>query len=101
MARYSILALALGAALLLAGPTGFGPVETYAQGCMSQGEARAAVANNQARSFSQFSSRLRGQYGDIISSCLVDLGGSFGYLVSAVQPNGQVTTFIISATTGR
>ncbi len=101
MARYSILALALGAALLLAGPAGFGPAETYAQGCMSQGEARAAIANNQARQFSQFSGRLRGQYGDIVSSCLVDLGGVLGYLVSAVQPNGQVTTFTINAKTGR
>ena len=101
MARYSILALALGAALLLAGPTGFGPVETYAQGCVSQGEARAAVASGQARPFSQFSGRLRGQYGDIVSSCLMNQGGSFAYLVSAVQPNGQVTTFLINAITGQ
>jgi hypothetical protein len=68
---------------------------------MSQGEARAAIANNQARPFSQFSGQLRQRHGDIVSSCLVDLGGSFGYLVSAVQPSGQVTTFVINAKTGR
>jgi uncharacterized membrane protein YkoI len=68
---------------------------------MSQGEARAAVANNQARPFSQFSGPLRQRYGDIVSSCLVNLGGSLAYLVSAVQSNGQVTTFTINAKTGR
>jgi hypothetical protein len=101
MASKSFLALALGAALLLAGPTGFGPAEAFAQACMSQGDARAAVASGEARSFSQFSGQLRQRYGDIVSSCLVNLGGSLGYLVSAVQPNGQVTTFTINAKTGR
>jgi len=100
MARKSFLALALGAALLLAGPTGFGPVATLAQGCMSQSEARAAIANGQARPFSQFSGRLRA-IGDVVSSCLVDQGGGLAYVVSIVQANGQVTQVVLNARTGQ
>ena len=101
MASKLLLTLALWAALLIAGPSDFGPREAFAQSCMSQGDARAAVASGEAQSFSRFSSQLRKRYGDIVSSCLVNLGGSLGYLVSAVQPNGQVTTFVINARTGQ
>ncbi len=101
MASKLLLTLALWAALLIAGPTGFGPGETYAQGCVSQGEARAAIANGQARPFSQFSGRLRSM-GDVVSSCLVDRGGgTFDYVVSIVQSNGQVTNLSINARTGQ
>ena len=100
MASKSFLALALGAALLLAGPTGFGPREAFAQGCLPQSEVRAAVAAGQARPFSQFSGRLRSM-GDVVSSCLVNQGGGYAYVVSIVQANGQVTQVVVNAKTGQ
>jgi hypothetical protein len=101
MASNSFLALALAAALLLSGPVGSGPSQALAQGCVSQSEARAAVASGQARPFSQFSGRLRSM-GDVVSSCLVDQGGgSYAYVGSILQANGQVTKFAINAKSGQ
>jgi hypothetical protein len=100
MASKVLLALALGAALLLSGPTGFGPQETFAQGCLPDGAVRDAVAAGQARPFSQFSGRLKSM-GKVVSWCLVDQGGSYAYVGSILQANGQVTKFAINAKSGQ
>jgi len=98
--RFSLPALALGAALLVAGPSGLGPVESYAQGCMSQAQARTAVANGQAASFSAFSGSLRSM-GQVVSSCLASSGNSLVYVVQIVPPGGNVTRVVLDARTGR
>jgi hypothetical protein len=99
--RFSLPALALGAALLVAGPNGLGPVESYAQGCMSQAQARQAVANGQAASFSAFSGSLRSM-GQVVSSCLASSGGGgLVYVVQVVPPGGNVTRVVLDARTGR
>jgi hypothetical protein len=94
--RFSFPALALGAALLAAGPTGLGPTDALAQGCLSQAEARAAVSSGQAAPFSAFSGSLRSM-GQVVSSCLAQQGGGYVYVVKIVQPNGQVISQTIRA----
>jgi hypothetical protein len=100
MIRGSFQALFLAAALLLAGPSGFGTAPSYAQNCLSQNEARAAVAGGQASPLSYFVGGLRSM-GQVVSSCLARRGGGFVYVVSIVQANGQVTRVVIDARTGQ
>jgi hypothetical protein len=94
--RFSIPALALGAALLVAGPSGLGPGESYAQSCMSQAQARAAVSSGQAAPFSAFSGSLRSM-GQVVSSCLAQQGNTLVYVVKIVRPDGQVISQTIRA----
>jgi hypothetical protein len=100
MIRRSLIALLFGTGLLLAGPTGFGPAATLAQGCMSQNEVRAAVASGQAAPFSNFVGGLRSM-GDVVSSCLAKRNGGYAYVASIVQSNGQVTQIVLDARSGR
>jgi hypothetical protein len=96
MARISLKTLALGAALLIAGPVGLGPTDSFAQGCLSQAEARAAVASG-VPSASQFLPQLR-RDGQVVSSCLARSGGSgYVYVFKIVQPDGQVISRTIRA----
>jgi hypothetical protein len=98
MASKSFLALALGAALLLAGPTGFGPAEAFAQACLPQSEVRAAVASG-VPPLSVYLPQLRSR-GEVVSSCLARQGNSYIYVVGLLQGGGQVTTIRFNANTG-
>ncbi len=100
MITNSLKALVLGLALLLTGVTGNGPDRAVAQGCLSQGDARAAVQNGQAAPFSAFSGGLRSQ-GQIVSSCLAGGGGGYVYVVQLVLQNGQVARVVLDALTGQ
>jgi hypothetical protein len=95
MARISLKTLALGAALLVAGPVGLGPTDSFAQACMSQAETRAAVASG-VPSASQFVSQLR-RDGQVVSSCLARSGSGYVYVFTIIQPNGQVISRTIRA----
>jgi hypothetical protein len=81
---------------LAAGPAGLGPSASYAQGCLPQNEARAAVSRGDAQSFANFHGRLRRE-GQVVSSCLARRGNSYLYQGTLVKPNGQVVPFSISA----
>lgn len=97
MIRHTLIALLVGAALLLAGPTGLGPTTGHAQGsCMTPGDTRAAVSSGQARSFSAFLPRLQ-QQGKVVSSCLVRSGGGFAYVYKILKPDGRVISGSVSA----
>ena len=96
MIRHALIALLLGAALLVAGPSGIGPTASHAQGCMSQGDTRAAVSSGQARSFSAFLPRLQ-QQGKVVSSCLVRSGGGYSYVYKILKPDGRVISGSVSA----
>ena len=100
MIRHSLMTLLLGAALLSAGPAGIGPAASYAQGCLSQGDVRAAVASGQAAPFSNFVGGLRAT-GDVVSSCLSKSGNSYVYVVGIVQSNGQLMQAVVDARSGR
>jgi hypothetical protein len=96
MIRHALATLLLGASLLFAGPAGVGPSAVFAQGCLSQGEARAAVASGQAKSFAPIHRSLQNQ-GKVVSSCLTRSGGGFAYLVQLLLPDGRVVSRRVSA----
>ena len=100
MVRHSLQALLLAAALFLVGPAGVGTAPAFAQSCLSQGEARAAVSSGQAAPLSNFVGGLRSM-GQVVSSCLARRGGRLVYVVSIVKSNGQVTNVVMDATTGQ
>lgn len=71
----------------------FGAVAPAAAQCLSQGEARQAVASGQARPLGS----LKGQLGgEIVKAQLCKQGGRYVYRVS-VLVNGQVKTKTIDA----
>ena len=97
MIRHALAILLLGASLLSAGPAGVGPSAVFAQGgCLSQGDARAAVASGQAKSFAPIHRSLQSQ-GKVVSSCLTRSGGGFSYLVQLLLPDGRVVSRRVSA----
>lgn len=94
MTRPALSTLLIGAGLLAAGPAGIGPTVGYAQGCLSQSQAQALVAAGQAKPFSVFYGSLQ-QQGQVVSSCMIQAGGGYGYRVKLVKANGQVVTVIV------
>ena len=100
MFRRLLHALFVAMVIFLAGPPGVGISPTLAQNCLSQRDARAAIAGGQAAPLSSFVGRLR-SIGQVVSSCLARRGGRLVYVVSIVKSNGQVTQVVIDATTGQ
>jgi len=98
MARNLTLAAFLGTCFLVFG-WGGGAEIARAQGCLSQGEARSAVASGQAAPLSAFVGGLRSS-GDVVSSQLCDRGGRLVYVVNVVNGNGQVSRVTIDARSG-
>ena len=98
----SLHALALGLALILAGPAGFGAIPAAADQCLSAAETRAAVANGQAVPLSSVLRAIRSAVpGDIVRQQLCDLGGRLVYLVDVYSSAGANTTHVqIDAQTG-
>lgn len=100
MIKHLLHALFVAVFFFLAGPIGVGTMPAHAQNCLSQSEARAAVASGQAAPLSSFVGSLRST-GQVVSSCLARSGGRLVYVVSIVQSNGQVTQVAIDAKTGQ
>jgi hypothetical protein len=94
MLRHLLSALLLGIALWLAGPAGVGPAVSYAQACLSQSQTQALVASGQVNPFSVYYGSLQ-QQGQVVSSCLIQNGGGYAYLVKVVKANGQVVTVTV------
>ncbi len=101
MIRRTLSALALVAALNVAGPVGIGAGPAAAQACLSQGDARAAVESGRAIPLSSVLGQIRATVGgEILSSpALCDFGGRLVYLVNVLS-GGQVTRLSVDAQTG-
>ena len=102
MFRKSLRTLALGLALLLAGPAGLGAIPAAADSCLSAAETRAAVASGQAVPLSSVLRSIRAAVpGDIVRQQLCELGGRLVYLVDVYSSAGANTTHVqIDAQTG-
>jgi len=87
-------------ATALAFGTAAGSSAASAAGCLSQGEARAAVLSGQALELSYFLGQIRAAApGNIIGSELCDRGGGLVYRVRVLS-GGQVTRLTVDAQTG-
>lgn len=102
MIRNLLTALALMLALFAADPSGQLTGAAHAQSCLSQGDARQAVASGQAVPLSGLLGQIRAAVGgDILPSPqLCNVGGRLVYVVNVIS-NGQVTRVQVDAKSGR
>jgi len=100
MIKTALLPLMLGMTLLIAGATG-PDGNARAAGCLSSGEARAAVQSGQAISLSQILGRIRSAAGGEIvpPPQLCDQGGRLVYIVNVLS-GGKVTKLTVDARSG-
>lgn len=82
------------AALILLALSG---APAFANGCLSQSEARQAVQSGQAVSLSQLRA---GIPGEVLSAQLCQSGGGLVYMVSVLVDGGQVKRLRVDATSG-
>ncbi|MCX5479238.1 hypothetical protein OSH08_09495 [Kaistia geumhonensis] len=73
------------------------PGTAFAQGCLSQAEARQAVQNGEAISLSQVRGSLPG---DVVSAQLCRGGGGLVYVVNVLGEGGKVQRLTIDARSG-
>ncbi len=73
------------------------PGTAFAQGCLSQGEARQAVQNGEAISLSEVRGSLPG---DVVSAQLCHGGGGLVYVVNVLGAGGKVERLQIDARSG-
>ena len=101
MVRRLLPTLIVGLALLGLGPPGLG-ASAYAQGCLSAGDARAAVASGQVVPLSRILGQLRQAAGGEIlpGPQLCKLGGQFVYFVNVLSPDGAVKRLTVDAASG-
>ena len=89
-----------GAPRAFAPPPGAFGVPVAAGGCLSSGEARAAVQSGQAIEFSSVLSQIRSVVGgQVISTTLCDADGQLVYYVDVLS-SGKVTHLKVDARTG-
>jgi uncharacterized membrane protein YkoI len=93
---------ALALALVLGAASGFGADPAAAEGCLSAGDARAAVAGGRAIPLSSVLASIRAAVpGDIVSQQLCEFGGRLVYLVDVYSRVSASTTHVqIDAQTG-
>jgi hypothetical protein len=85
----------LALSLVLFGPGAIG--SAWAQNCLSQGDARQAVASGEAVSLSQ----IRGGIpGEVVSAQLCRSGGGLVYIVSVLGNGGEVKRLKVDARSG-
>jgi uncharacterized membrane protein YkoI len=91
MSKHFNRAVATALCLVLSG-TG-----AMAQGCLSQGEARQAVASGEAVSLSQIRA---GIPGEVLAAQLCRGGGGLVYVVNVLGEGGQVKRLQVDARSG-
>ncbi len=91
-----LLALFLGAILLLGDPTAIGRGGVLAESCLSREQIRAAVASGEAAPLGRFMGDLR-TLGDVVSSELCHQQGRLVYVVKIVTTDGQIKPFVLDA----
>jgi hypothetical protein len=101
MMKATLLTLMLGMTLLIAGVTG-PDGNARAAGCLSSGEARAAVQSGQALPLSQMLGRIRSAAGGEIvpPPQLCNQGGHLVYIVNILSSGGKVTKLTVDARSG-
>lgn len=69
----------------------------YAQACLSNAQANAAVRSGAAKSLAQVKGRATRGGGKIVSAKLCRQGGGFVYVISVLKSNGQVSNVTVNA----
>tara|TARA_R110002110_G_scaffold114078_5_gene282908 strand:+ start:127 stop:426 length:300 start_codon:yes stop_codon:yes gene_type:complete len=69
----------------------------YAQDCLSNAQASDAVRSGLAKPLSQIRRRLTEDGGKIVSAQLCRQGNGYVYVISILQPDGQVKNVSVSA----
>lgn len=95
--KTALLTLALAAGILAAVP----PREAFAA-CLSNAEARAAIASGQALPPGQIAATLQSRYRvDIIDVQLCAEGRRYVYRVTVLGPAGRVRRVVVNASNGQ
>ncbi len=94
--------LLLGMALLTTGLTTT-DMTAQAAGCLSAGEARAAVQSGQVMALSRMLGQIRASAGGEIlpPPKLCERGGRLVYMVNVLSPKGKVKKLTVDAANGR
>lgn len=69
----------------------------FAQDCLSNAQASDAVRSGSAKPLSQVRRRVTRDGGKIVSAQLCRQGSGYVYVISILQPNGQVSNVTVSA----
>ena len=101
MIRKSVRTLALGVALW-ASAVGVTAPAAFAQGCLSQGDMRAAVQKGDAVALSRIKSQIEAASGGEVQGIprLCDVGGQLVYMVNVLTSGGQIERLTVDARSG-
>jgi len=101
MIRGFLLASAVGLGLAGSLPASLGPTAALAQGCLSPGEARAAVQRGDAVSLSAILGQIEANGGQILPPPqLCSRGGRLVYIVNVLGRGGRVKRLVVDAASG-
>jgi hypothetical protein len=102
MMRKISLAVMLGAAVMLAGPSGLGVTSAAAQGCLSAGDARAAVQSGDVVPLSRVLGKIRAAGGGEVlpTPQLCNVGGRLVYMVNVLTSSGAIKRLTVDARSG-
>jgi hypothetical protein len=102
MMRKLSLAVMLGVAVMLAGPAGLGLAPAAAQGCLSAGDARAAVQSGDVVPLSRVLGQIRAAGGGEVlpTPQLCNIGGRLVYMVNVLTRTGAIKRLVVDARSG-
>jgi uncharacterized membrane protein YkoI len=101
MVRKSVRTLVFGI-VLWASAAGVATPSALAQGCLSQGDMRAAVQNGEAVALSRIKSQIEAASGGEVQGIprLCDVGGQLVYMVNVLTSGGQIERLTVDARSG-
>jgi hypothetical protein len=102
MVRRILPAVILASALIALAFPGVGTAAPYGEGCLSAGDARAAVQSGQIVALSQILGAIRAAAGGEVlpSPQLCNMGGRLVYLVNVLSRGGAVKRLTVDAQSG-